>query len=189
MAENHELLTIKEFAEASGRSQQTIYKQISTRLAAYLHEIDGQKFIEQKALGEVFKIGIQPEENNSVNSVNSGNNPNNPLYDILKAELDAKNRQIEQLQNQVSELTQANKELAQSINADRKNELAGTLQQFLPETASDAEIEVVDAPQSDETGNPIPEAPGGAEGLQEAVKGLSWREIIKAKFGRKKDKV
>ena len=41
--------------------------------------------------------------------------------------------QIEQLQNQVSELTQANKALAQSINADRHNELAGTLQHMLPD--------------------------------------------------------
>ena len=37
-----ELMTIKAFAEAAGRSQQAIYKQIGTRLASYVHEKDGQ---------------------------------------------------------------------------------------------------------------------------------------------------
>ncbi len=166
MAENHELLTIKEFAEASGRSQQTIYKQIATRLSAYLHEIDGQKFIERKALAEVFKIGIQPKENNSFNFEN---NSNNPLYDILKAELDAKNRQIEQLQNQVSELTQANKELAQSINKDRAKELAGTLQQLLPEVATEGSCEPVEAFQDEEVQEPAQEPPEVQEGAQKAA--------------------
>ena len=39
-----DLMTIKAFSEAAGRSQQTIYKQIQTRLASYVHEKDGQKF-------------------------------------------------------------------------------------------------------------------------------------------------
>ena len=56
-----ELMPIKAFAEAAGRSQQAIYKQIGTRLASYVHEKDGQKYIERRALEEVFKIGeIQP---------------------------------------------------------------------------------------------------------------------------------
>ena len=41
-----ELMPIKAFAEAAGRSQQAIYKQIGTRLASYVHEKDGQKYIE-----------------------------------------------------------------------------------------------------------------------------------------------
>lgn len=134
MENSQDLLTIKAFAEASGRSQQTIYKQIETRLAPYLHKIEGKKYIERRALKEVFEIDVeqssQPENNNSFNS---GNNSEHPLYAILKAELEAKNRQIEQLTTQLAELTQANKELAQSINADRKNQLAGTLKEMLPE--------------------------------------------------------
>ena len=67
------------------------------------------------------------------NSFNSENNPEHPLYSILKAELEAKNKQIEHLQNQLDRQIEINKELAQSINADRKKELAGTLKDLLPE--------------------------------------------------------
>lgn len=134
MENGQDLLTIKAFAEASGRSQQTIYKQIETRLAPYVRKIEGKKYIERRALKEVFEIeveqSVQPENNNSFNSEN---NPEHPLYAILREELAAKNRQIEQLQAQLAEQTQINKELAQSINADRKNELAGTLKELLPE--------------------------------------------------------
>ena len=96
-----EMMTIKAFAEASGRSQQTIYKQIETRLAPYLHKIEGKKYIERRALQEVFEIEVeQPTQPEKDNSFNSENNPEHPLYTILKAELDAKNRQIDQLMDQ-----------------------------------------------------------------------------------------
>ena len=158
MENGQDLLTIKAFAEASGRSQQTIYKQIETRLAPYLHKIEGKKYIERRALKEVFEIDVeqsaQPEKDNSFNSEN---NPEHPLYAILERELDAKNRQIEQLTAQLTELAQANKELAESINAARKNELAGTLKEMLPEagepesqdeTAIDVETVEPEPPQA-----------------------------------------
>lgn len=145
MENGQDLLTIKAFAEASGRSQQTIYKQIETRLAPYLHKIEGKKYIERRALKEVFELDVeqssQPEKDNSFNSEN---NPEHPLYAILKAELEAKNRQIEQLTAQLSELTQANKELAQSINTARRNELAGTLKEMLPEAGEQPDQEFHD---------------------------------------------
>lgn len=179
MENSQDLLTIKAFAEASGRSQQTIYKQIDTRLAPYLHKIEGKKYIERRALKEVFEIEVeqsfQPENNNSFNSEN---NPEHPLYAILKAELDAKNRQIEQLTAQLTELAQANKELAESINAARHNELAGTLKEMLPEagepecqdeTAIDAEVE--DLPPDEPQAAPEPK-PGFAERFRRALKVL-----------------
>lgn len=49
--------------------------------------------------------------------------------DVLKTQLEIKDKQIE-------DLTEANKHLAQSINAERQNELAGTMQQFLPGESS-----------------------------------------------------
>ena len=134
MENRQDLLTIKAFAEASGRSQQTIYKQIETRLAPYLHKIEGKKYIESRALQEVFEIGIeqhpQPEKDNSFNAKD---NPEHPLYAMLQAELAAKDQQIERLQGLLDKQIEINKELAQSINADRKNELAGTLKEMLPE--------------------------------------------------------
>lgn len=191
MAEKNELMTIKAFASASGRSQQAIYKQISTRLSAYLHEIEGQKFIERRALFEVFGIGEEVElvaqvEEAILNRKKSSSGGGvvsilERTVAMLEEELKIKNKQIE-------DLTAANKELAQSINADRKNELAGTLQKFLPETPSEGAPEPVEVFQNEEVQKPAQEPSGAQDGLQKAVRGLSWFEIIKAKLGRKKDK-
>lgn len=120
------LMTIKEFAEASGRSQQAIYKQIETRLAPYLHKIEGKKYIDRRALKEVFEIEVeQPNQPENNNSFNSENNPDNPLYAILKAELDAKNKQIEQLQKDLETERQHSRE-----QADKLADLAKGAQQL-----------------------------------------------------------
>lgn len=151
MEKKQDLLTIKAFAEASGRSQQTIYKQIGTRLAPYVHEIDGQKYIEHQALKEVFGIDVeQPFQPKDNNSFNRNDDPDHPLYAILRDELEAKNRQIEQLTAQLAEQIQINKELAQSINADRKNELAGTIRELLPDHEEAASV--IDAETEKEQG-------------------------------------
>lgn len=181
MAEVNELMTIKEFAEASGRSQQTIYKQIATRLSAYLHEIDGQKYIEGRALYEVFGIGkAQP---NQPKQHSTQDNQNQPLYEILKAtidtlqhQLEAKDKQLAEKDDQlrardreISNLTEANKELAQSINADRRNELAGTLQQLLPDAAPEGSCEPVETFQDEEVQEPAQEPPKAQESAQKAA--------------------
>lgn len=188
MAEKNELMTIKAFAEASGRSQQAIYKQVSTRLSAYLHEIDGQKFIERRALFEVFGIGEEVElvaqvEETILNRKKSHSGGSvvailERTVAMLEEELKTKNKQIE-------DLTAANKELAQSINADRKNELAGTLQQFLPEAASEGGSEPVEVFDAEEVHKPAREPSDAQNGPQKALAGLSRWELLKmALFGK-----
>ena len=166
MGNGQDLLTIKAFAEASGRSQQTIYKQIETRLAPYLHKIEGKKYIERRALQEVFEIEVeQPTQPEKDNSFNSENNPEHPLYAILKAELDAKNRQIDQLMDQlktketeVLNLTEALRDAQSSLKAAQALH-AGTMQQQLEageqpdrecqdETAIDAELVDPEQPEA-----------------------------------------
>lgn len=192
MAEVNELMTIKEFAEASGRSQQTIYKQIATRLSAYLHEIDGQKYIEGRALYEVFGIGkAQP---NQPKQHSTQDNQNQPLYEILKAtidtlqhQLEAKDKQLAEKDDQlrardreISNLTEANKELAQSINADRRNELAGTLQQLLPDAAPEGSCEPVETLQDEEVqdAQELPEAKEGAQKAAEDAAYLRYQQEL-----------
>lgn len=145
MEKKQNLLTIKAFAEASGRSQQTIYKQIGTRLAPYLHEIDGQKYIEHQALKEVFAIDveqpIQPKDNNSFNR---NDDPNHPLYAILRDELEAKNRQIEQLQDELAEERKHSRELTDrvAVLAEQAQALhAGTIKTQLPAGDSEEELD------------------------------------------------
>lgn len=138
-----DLMPIKAFAAAAGRSQQAIYKQIGTRLASYVHEKDGQKYIERRALTEVFKIGvdgdIKPEQpqNNSTE-----NNGEQPLYAVLQSTIETLQKQLEQKDiqlaakdKQISDLTEILKDQAKSINAARHNELAGTMKQLLPENS------------------------------------------------------
>lgn len=146
MEKKQNLLTIKAFAEASGRSQQTIYKQIGTRLALYVHEIDGQKYIEHQALKEVFGIDVeQPFQPKDNNSFNRNDDPDHPLYAILRDELEAKNRQIEHLQAELAEERKHSREQADqlAILAARAQDLhAGTIKTQLPAGDSEEELAV-----------------------------------------------
>ena len=162
-----DLMTIKAFSEAAGRSQQTIYKQIQTRLASYVHEKDGQKFIERRALAEVFKIGkvqpIQPEKNQkSPEQLNTEQR----LYaamqttiDLLQEQikvkdqqLETRDRQIAAQQEQLAQLTTALEKTTSSLQAAQALH-AGTMQQMLPET--EPEVSVTEA-----AAEPIHEAAG-----------------------------
>lgn len=137
MEKSQNFLTIKAFAEAAGRSQQTIYKQIGTRLAHYVHEIEGQKYIEHRALKEVFGIDVeQPVQPKDDNSFNRDETSEHPLYAILKEELEAKNRQIEQLQDELAEERKHSREQAEKLAqlADQAQKLhAGSMQRQLSE--------------------------------------------------------
>lgn len=138
--------TVKQIAEELGVSKQAVHqkrknKRLSATLQPFTTTIDGVVYIAPEGETLLKQAFLKPEtptpstvNDNGFTPVDGNVDGNeHPLYAILRAELEAKNRQIEQLQNQVSELTQANKALAQSINADRHNELAGTLQHMLPD--------------------------------------------------------
>lgn len=151
-----ELMTIKAFAEASGRSQQTIYKQINTRLAPYVHEEKGQKYIERRALSEIFEIGgtkpnqpqKTPEQRNAEQRLYANMQA---MIDMLQEQIKVKDQQLEEKDRQlaakdkqIGDLTEAVKSQAQSINAARHNELAGTMKELLPDGASELSDEVVE---------------------------------------------
>lgn len=171
MAENK---TIKQLADVLGVSKTYVRKHMDDdfRLQHTKTTANGVITIDPegcKLLSET--IGNRTENTENKVAETPTNTENQRLYDMLQGELDAKNRQIEQLQTQVSELTKANKELAQSINKDRANELAGTLQQFLPEASSESNTEPVEVFET--------------EGAQKPVQDLSRWELLKmALFGR-----
>lgn len=162
-----ELMSIKAFAEAAGRSQQAIYKQIGTRLASYVHEKDGQKYIERRALDEVFKIGdvqpIQPEKPEKSPEVN---NVEQRLYaamqstiDLLQEQIRVKDQQIEtkdkQIAAQLEQLTQLTAALEHTTTSLQAAQAlhAGTMQQLgAPEPERSREhdefVEPAPAPES-----------------------------------------
>lgn len=171
-----DLMTIKAFAAAAGRSQQAIYKQINTRLASYVHEKGGQKYIERRALDEVFKSediqSIQPE--NAPNSSESFN-VEQRLYAAMQATIDllqeqlrvkdqqieTKDRQIAAQQEQLTQLTAALDHTTTSLQAAQALH-AGTMQQ-LGAAEQENQVNAVE---------PVPEGKRGPEITEEHRK---WR--------------
>lgn len=135
--EQKELLTVTEFAELAGVSRQSVYKQMSTRLSKYCKLVDNKKMIEYRALAEVFGISVeQPCQPKNDNSVNSDVNPNEPLetiIEMLRNELEIKNRQITTLQEQNIQLTETIAKMSDSLQAAQALH-AGTIQQQLEGT-------------------------------------------------------
>lgn len=156
-----ELMTIKAFSEAAGRSQQAIYKQISTRLASYVHEKDGQKYIERRALDEVFKIGgIQPIQPENAPKSPEVSNVEQRLYETMQAtidllqeqikvkdqQLETKDKQIVAQQEQLTQLTAALEHTTTSLQAAQALH-AGTMQQLGtadPETILDEQEDITE---------------------------------------------
>lgn len=115
-----DFLTVKEVANILGCSVQAVYNRLEKDFKPYLKIENGKKRVD-KAILEI----IQPKKNSTdfkedfkliLNLLEKQN-------DQLHKELEIKNKQIEELQNQNTELTYSIKLQAESINVDRKNEL------------------------------------------------------------------
>ncbi len=175
-------MTIKQLADALGVSKTFVRKHMDDdfRLQHTETTANGVITIDPegcKLLSET--IGNRTETTENKVAETPANTGNQLLYEMLQGELDAKNQQIKQLQDQVSELTKANMELAQSINKDRANELAGTLQQFFPESPSEGDTEPVEVFEAGEVQKPAQDPSGAQDGLLEAVKSLPLGQRIR----------
>ena len=65
--DDKELLTIKEFAELSGRTTQAVYKQLNTKLSPFVKLVNNKKMLEKRALKEVFDIDIEQLKQQNLN--------------------------------------------------------------------------------------------------------------------------
>lgn len=131
--------TIKQLADALGVSKTAIRNYMDDDFRAKYTAKDDKGVITItpdgcKLLSE--NIGKQPE--------NTGkNNPETELltiprsvWQLMEDQIREKDEQLRVKDQQIADLTAAVKSQAQSINADRHNELAGTLQQQLTQPAS-----------------------------------------------------
>lgn len=134
--DNKELLTIKEFAELSGRTPQAIYKQLNNKLSPFVKLVDNKKMLEKRALKEVFDINIEQQKQQQLNEET---NFESPLYRILKEELDAKNEQILNLQVELISERQHSREQADklAVFADQAQKLQ--LAQMKPQITEEEE--------------------------------------------------
>ena len=118
-----DLLTIKEFAEAVGQTQQAIYKQLNKRLTNFVVLENGQKYIKAEAVGMYVEqqennncSTVQQQFNNKLNGAEQLIEAKNEQIKTLQSELEEKNRQIKFLQDQLADITAALK-ASQSIQA------------------------------------------------------------------------
>jgi len=142
---NNELLTIKEFAEAAGVSKQAIYLQLESRLNPYLVQVENKKMLKKEALEKFYSSKFQA----SFNQVDQGSkeaaaaaatqqtdqNTAAKMLEMLQAEIEKKDQQIERLQNS---LDKAYAEIA---------DLAKKAQYI---TAADKTVQIMDKQQQKE---------------------------------------
>lgn len=110
-----EFLTVKEFAEKAGVSVQSVYQRLNKSLKPYFKVIKGVKYIEIKALTEVyglkveqgfkgdFKENVKGFKQDFKGSEESKSDTSEQVIDLLRKELNEKNEQIAKLMQMVDQ--------------------------------------------------------------------------------------
>lgn len=106
-----EYLTIKEFADAAGVSKQAVYQRLTGTLKPYVSVKDGVKYLNIRAL-ELYKGDDAVKKLKKNNQEESNSVQVDSMVELLKRELDQKNKQIEKLQS-LLEQSQVNLSQAQ----------------------------------------------------------------------------
>ena len=140
--------TIKQVADILGVSKTAIRNYMDDDFRAKYTEKDDKGVItitppgyKQIALqlGRAEKLTETPETNFSETTENTENiTIPHAVWQTVLDQLKEKDRQLAARDKQIADLTDAVKAQAQSINADRHNELAGTMQHVLPEHSEPA---------------------------------------------------
>lgn len=159
--------TVKQIAEELGVSKQAVHqkrksKRLSETLQPFTTTIDGVVYIAPEGETLLKQAFLKPEtptpstvNDNGFTPVDSNVDGNeHPLYAILRAELEAKNRQIEQLQAELADERKHSRELTDrvAVLAEQAQALhAGTIKtHLLPEgEQTEAEAEPVSADPSE----------------------------------------
>lgn len=123
MMDQKEYLTIKEFADIAGVSKQAVYQRLTGALKPYVSVKDGVKYLNIRAL-ELYKGDDAVKKLKKNNQEESNSVQVDLMVELLKRELDEKNKQIDELyklleQSQVN-LSQAQYRL--QLIEDQRNE-------------------------------------------------------------------
>lgn len=102
-----ELLTVKEYAEAAGVTQQAVYKRLNKGLAKFVVEVEGQKYIKAEALSELEpKADRQPETGKQAQTESDVSKLVDTLtrtIEILQEQLSIKDSQIKDLNDRLEQ--------------------------------------------------------------------------------------
>ena len=100
--DDQQYITVKEFAQRAGVSIQSVYQSLNKRLKPYLKIVDNRKMLNIKALEEIYGISDVKEVEQSVEQENKVDV--NELINILKAQIEIKDRQIAEKDRQIAEM-------------------------------------------------------------------------------------
>ena len=139
-----EYISVSEFAKRAGVTKQSVYQRIQGRLKKYVKDLNGQKVIHIKALNEVYGVDL---EQGLEQDLNKGSQEKNVIemavIDMLRAELETKNQQLQEKDKQIASLTAALENTTQELNVAQALH-AGTMQQQLsPGSDQSQELEPV----------------------------------------------
>lgn len=123
MMDQKEYLTIKEFADIAGVSKQAVYQRLTGTLKPYVSVKDGVKYLNIRAL-ELYKGDDAVKKLKKNNQEESNSVQVDSMVELLKRELDQKNKQIDEL-HKLLEQSQVNLSQAQyrlQLIEDQRNE-------------------------------------------------------------------
>lgn len=131
-----EYLSIRDFAKCAGRSRQAVYQQLHTVLKDYVKVNKGQKYIDRKALKEVYELDVDvdstlqsfADNDNQVCKVSEAHKDDKYIQslesqiDYLRQQLAVKDSQIDKL-NDALERTTITLSQQQSLNMETLKQL------------------------------------------------------------------
>ena len=118
-----ELLTIAEFAAAANVSKQAIYSQLETRLKQFVQVVDGVKMLKYEALEKFYLNQVDTTNKSSFNQVEQVKNDNSiseKLIDLLSQQLEIKDKQIEELNKRLAEMSGTIQQQQQLLDQQHK---------------------------------------------------------------------
>lgn len=140
-------LTVAEYAAAKHITKQAVYKQLNTKLKAFLVVVDGQKYIDKAALGDSIETELNKDEQPFEQPLN------NQIQPFLQAQIEEKDRTIERLLRQIESLSQQNERLTDLLHNSQVLLAAEKQQQLI--TAQTESEEQSTEPQEERKRNSI----------------------------------
>lgn len=146
-----DFLSIKDFAEAAGKTQQAIYKRIANvddELQQFVKVIDGKKCISAAALTAIYNIPLKQEQQPQEQSKEESSM--GKVVDILKEQIEAQRKDIEEKNDLINKLTVQLENSQKLISQEQQLNYANT-QKILALEAAAAEKEEAAAAAPRET--------------------------------------
>ena len=130
-------LSISEFAEIKGITPQAVYKQLNNKLKDFLIEVESKKYIKIEALSESELKKVDKLFDNDFN--NNSQEFNNPFQPFFEKQIEEKDKQIENLQNLLSQSQHLQAMEKQLLLDNQKKKRKGILKLFSRKETADNE--------------------------------------------------